>query len=161
MSTIRLLFSTTANPASALIRAVTWSRWSHVALVDGDTVIEARAFKGVVRSPLIEAIGRANHYCLVDLPCRDPAVVLAAAAGQLCKPYDYLAVLGLGLRRDWQEEDAWFCSELIAWAFDRAGQPLFRADSLRRVTPENLWMLSPVAPEPDLIFFSRLPDAQD
>lgn len=159
MSTIRLLFSTSAHPFSALIRAVTWSRWSHVSLVDGDTVIEARALKGVVRTPLSEALCRAKAYSLVDLPCRDPAVVIAAAAGQIGKPYDYLAVLGLGLRRDWQDDGSWFCSELIAWASDRAGQPLFRADSLRRVTPEHLWMLSPVISEPDLVFFSRLHDA--
>ena len=73
----------------------------------------------------------------------------SAAASQIGKPYDYTAILGLGLRRDWQEEDAWFCSELVAWAFQHAGEPLFRAECLRRVTPQHLWMLAPAPPPPD------------
>ncbi|KAG0188260.1 hypothetical protein DFQ28_005152 [Apophysomyces sp. BC1034] len=75
-----------------------------------------------------------------------PEAESAAAASQIGKPYDYTAILGLGLRRDWQQDDAWFCSESVAWAFDSAGHPLFRPDSLRRVTPQHLWMLAPSPP---------------
>ncbi len=147
MQTVRLLFSTTGNPFSALIRAATWSRWSHVAIIDdGDMVIEAAALHGVRRVPFVDAINRAADAALVELPSPDPAAVIAAAASQIGKPYDYTAILGLGLRRDWQQDDAWFCSELVAWAFDAAGHPLFRPDSLRRVTPQHLWMLAPSPP---------------
>ena len=58
---------------------------------------------------------------------------------------DGTAVLGLGLHRDWQQDDSWFCSELAAWSFQQAGSPLFRANAARRVTPQDLWMLQPVA----------------
>lgn len=143
MNTVRLMFSTTRWPLSALIRTATWSRWSHVALVDGETVLEAVAVHGVRRAPLADAIARAADYAFVDLPARDPAAVLSAAASQLGKPYDYTALLGLALRRDWQESDAWFCSEYAAWAFLAAGQPLLRAEVVRRVTPQHLWMLLP------------------
>ncbi|MEW6612718.1 MAG: YiiX/YebB-like N1pC/P60 family cysteine hydrolase [Pseudomonadota bacterium] len=149
MSAVQLLFTRRRHPGSALIRVATWSRWSHVALVDGDEVIEAAAPHGVRRASVGAAIDRAARCALVELPARDPAAVLAAAASQLGKPYDWTAVLGLGLRRDWQEEDAWFCSELVAWAFQHAGEPLFRAEVLRRVTPQHLWMLAP-APDPVL-----------
>jgi hypothetical protein len=74
------------------------------------------------------------------------------------KPYDLTALFGLLMRRDWQEEDRWFCSELVGWAFAQGGSPLFRADALHRITPQNLWMLAPAAPPSDLRFFSQLTD---
>jgi uncharacterized protein YycO len=143
MPSIRLLFTTTSKPFSAAIRALTWSRWSHVAIIDGDTVIEAAALQGVCRTPLRAAIEHAREYASGYLRCANPQAVIEAAASQIGKPYDYTAILGLGLRRDWQEDDAWFCSELVAWSMAQAGTPLFRHESLRRVTPEHLWMLSP------------------
>lgn len=143
MKTIALLFSTTANPMSAVIRAFTFSRWSHVAIIDGDTVIEAAALHGVRRVPVLDAINRAKRGEVVEFPCQDPDRIIAAAASQIGKPYDYTALIGLGLRRDWQESDSWFCSELVAWAFQEAGEPIFRADAMHRVTPEHLWMLDP------------------
>jgi len=144
MTSIRLLFSTTSNPFSALIRAATWSRWSHVSMIGGDFVIEAAALHGVRRVSLMEAFSRAEDREIVALPCADPAAVIAAASSQIGKPYDYTAVLGLGLHRDWQEDDSWFCSELVAWGFNTAGQPLFRSDCMRRITPQHLWMLAPI-----------------
>ena len=108
----------------------------------------------VRRCPVVQAINHAKRGAIIELPCRDPQAVIAAAASQIGKPYDYTAILGLGLRRDWQEEDAWFCSELVAWAFQHAGDPLFRADCLRRVTPQHLWMLAPAPPPPDPAFLT-------
>jgi hypothetical protein len=154
METVSLLFSTSRHPMSAVIRACTWSNWSHVAVIDGDEVIEATAPAGVRRFPVVQAIDHAKRGQIVELPCLDPGAVIAAAASQLGKPYDYTAVLGLGIHRDWQEEDAWFCSELVAWAFQHAGEPLFRADCLRRVTPQHLWMLAPALPPPDPAFLA-------
>lgn len=141
MGAVQLLFTTTQQPLSWLIRAGTWSAWSHVALVDGDQVIESVMGRGVRRVPLYAAIRRASRHALVSLPARNPALIVAAAAEQLGKPYDYTAILGLGVRRDWQQENAWFCSELVAWSFQQAGEPLFRAECLRRVTPQHLYML--------------------
>lgn len=143
IDTVAVLFSTTSNPFSWLIRMMTWSRWSHVSIVDGDTIIQAHALHGVVRSSLAEAIDTAKRVELVRLPARDPAAVIAAAASQIGKPYDWTALLAFILRRDWQEDDSWFCSELVAWAFHRGGSPLFRADRISRVTPEHIAMLAP------------------
>ena len=152
MKTISLLFTTSHHPMSAVIRACTWSSWSHVALIDGMDVVEAMAPNGVRRFPVLEAINHSKNAAVVDLPCRDPQAVIAAAASQIGKPYDYTAVLGLGLKRDWQQDDSWFCSELVAWAFEQAGEPLFRAEILRRVTPEHLWMLPPAMSPPEIAF---------
>jgi hypothetical protein len=143
MGTISLLFTNSRDALSLAIRAFTWSRWSHVALVDGDRVIEALAPRGVQVNDTDRVMMRSSAFELVDLPCRDPEAVLTAAASQAGKPYDYTALLAMALRRNWQEEDAWFCSELIAWAFAQAGEPLFRPEVMRRVTPQHLWMLAP------------------
>lgn len=144
MQTIRLLFSTTGNPFSYLIRTATWSRWSHVSLVDGADVIEAVAIHGVRRISLDERIHAAKDFAFSELPCVDRQIVLAAAESQIGKPYDYTAVVGMGLHRDWHEMDAWFCSELVAWAFEEGKSGLFRGESLNRITPEHLWMLKPI-----------------
>lgn len=144
MSTIKLLFCTNPrNPLSWAIRACTWSEWSHVAIVDGDAVIESIALHGVVESSLRDRQRKDTHWHLVEIACADPRAVIAAARSQLGKPYDYTAIVGLGLHRVWKEADSWFCSELVAWAFAQAGLPLFRAEALQRVTPQHLWMLPP------------------
>lgn len=153
MQTVRLLFSNNAGLFSRLVRLATWSRWSHVAIIDGDTVIEATARRGVHRTPLATALAAAKESVVVHIAADDPAAVIAAAANELGTRYDYTAVIGLGLRRNWQDDDAWFCSELVAHCFDEAGSPLFRPDSVRRVTPQHLWMLAPV---PTLTFFGSL-----
>ena len=93
----------------------------------------------------MEAINRSMEWALVELLCADPEAVIAAIAAQIGKPYDYTAILGLGLHRDWQENDSWFCSELVAWGFNAAGHPLFRGECVRRITPQHLWMLAPAA----------------
>ena len=143
MDRIQLLFSTTRHPFSALLRAATWSRWSHVSLVAGPHVIEATALEGVRQVSKAYAISRASDYCLVDLPARCPQAIIDAARSQIGKPYDWTAIAGLSLHRNWQEDDSWFCSELVTWAADQAGEPWFRSEALRRITPQHLWMLSP------------------
>ncbi|KAF1054736.1 MAG: hypothetical protein GAK43_00685 [Stenotrophomonas maltophilia] len=102
MERIQLLFSTTRHPFSGLIRAATWSRWSHVALVAGPHVIEAVALGGVRQVSKAYAIQRASEYCLVDLPAHNAQAIIDAARSQIGKPYDWTAVAGLGLHRDWQ-----------------------------------------------------------
>lgn len=63
---------------------------------------------------------------------------VAAARSQIGKPYDWPGVLGIGFRRNWQESDAWFCSELVAWAFGVSGSPLFRTEHWR-ITPQTIY----------------------
>lgn len=145
MNVINLLFCTNPrNPLSWVIRAGSWSKWSHVAIIDGDDVIEAVAIDGVVVTPLADRKASDPTWQIVTLPCAKPDAVISAARSQLGKPYDYTGVLGIGLHRDWQQTNRWFCSELVAWAFEQGGSPLFRAGASRRVTPQDVWMVPPV-----------------
>ena len=155
MDHVKLLFCTSQKIGAVAIRAVTWSKYSHVALLDGDEVIEA-TWPAVRVAPLAEVIAAHSAHVIVDLPCHSPAEVIKAARSQVGKPYDLTALFGLLMHRDWQEEDRWFCSELVAWAFAQGGSPLFRADALHRVTPQLLWMLAPEPPPPDLVFLPSI-----
>ena len=137
---MRVLLCTTDKIGSRIIRAVTWSRWSHAAIIDGDEIIEA-VWPRVRVSSLIRALENASAMAVIDIPVADEAGAIAAARSQVGKPYDLLGVIGLGVKRNWQDDDAWWCSELIPWAAQQGGTDLFRPDALRRITPEHLWML--------------------
>lgn len=138
---MRILFCTSQKPGAIAIRGLTWSDWSHVAIIDGEEVIEA-VWPKVRVSLLANVIARHTSYEVVEFPNVNDLAVIAAARAQLGKPYDLTGILGIALHRDWQEQDKWFCSELVAWSFDQAGFPLFRAGALNRVVPQHLWMLN-------------------
>lgn len=146
MPTVRVLFTRRHHIGSQAIRLGTWSSWSHVDLVDDrgaePMLIGAVAPAGVVVVLMAERLSLASRAVLVEFTVPDRDAVLDAALSQVGKPYDWLGVAGIALRgRDWQEDDCWFCSELVAWAFSKAGYPLFRTELQARITPQHLWML--------------------
>ncbi len=132
-----LEFSRGASLASAVVGLATWSWCSHVDFVleDGQ-LLGARPDGGVSLRQSRPQL-RCERYA-VDASCK----VLRLAETQLNRPYDWPGVLGVGLHRDWAETDSWFCSELVAWAFYTAGEPLLRSYELNRITPRDL-LLSP------------------
>ena len=145
---VQVIFTRSHAIGSLLLRTALWSPWSHCAIVDGEEVIEAAAFGGVRARPLADMLADATKMAILTLP-GDEQAVIAAARSQIGKPYDWQGVLGFGFRRRWQDDDAWFCSELVAWAFAKAGSPLFRTQPWR-ITPRDLYipMLHPIALQP-------------
>ena len=140
--TLPVVFSRSRTPGAALIRLVTWSSWSHNGVLTPEgTVIEARWPDGVVETPLDAFIARASRFELCEFDCPDPGAAVAWARSQIGKPYDTWGVIGLGIRRRWQEDDAWWCSELVEAALARGGRLRFRRD-LHRVTPQHSWMVT-------------------
>lgn len=147
MERIRILFTRRHHPGSMAIRTFTWSPWSHVDLVDEaqatPLLIGAVAPHGVVVELMEQRLALASRAALVEFQVPDAKAILRAARDQLGKPYDWLGIAGLVTRRrDWQADDCWFCSELVAWAFAQGGAPLFRDDLVGRITPQHLWMLA-------------------
>jgi uncharacterized protein YycO len=141
VTSVRLVFTRRRHIGSLLLRTALWSAWSHCAIVDGDTVIEATVGHGVRFRPLADLLSESSDYQFISVPCPNPDAVIRAAFLEVGKPYDYLGVLGIGFRRRWQDDDSWFCSELIAHAFDSAGSPLFRTQHWR-ITPRDLFIPS-------------------
>lgn len=136
--TVQVVFTRSHAIGSLLLRTALWSPWSHCAIVDGEEVIEAAAFGGVRVRPLADMLVQATKAAMIVLP-GEPEKVIAAARSQIGKPYDWAGVLGFGFRRRWQDDDAWFCSELVAWAFAEAGTPLFREHAWR-ITPRDIYI---------------------
>lgn len=136
----RLVLVRSGGLIPALIQAVTWSRWNHAALeLDDGRQLAADSSRGVqIYAPDPES--EIARFQVKGLNLDDAA---AAARAQLGKPYDWSAVIGIGLHRDWTEPDSWFCSELVAWACRAAGVDLLRFDRLNRVSPGQL-ALSPL-----------------
>lgn len=112
---MKLLFTNDHSFASEATRILTYSRWSHVAVIDGTEVVEAVP-AGVRRYPLDKAIMESSEYAAVEFPVYDEQKFIELIRSQIGKPYDKTAIMGFLFRRDWQDESKWFCSELPAWA---------------------------------------------
>lgn len=138
MDVVRVAFSRRHGIGSLLLRTYMWDAWSHCGLVDGDDVIEALIPHGVCRTPLAAFIKRSSAYEIIEIPVPNAEVVLAAVRRQVGKPYDYAGVLGIWFRRNWENTDRWFCSELVAWAIEHT-RSLFRGH-ISRITPRDLYI---------------------
>ena len=136
-----LIFTRNHSPTSLLVRAFCWSAWSHVGIVVGDDVLQVTPAGGVHLAPLRAVKAGASRWEMARLAFASPEKVTAIACSQIGKRYDWRGVFGLWMRRKLQREDRWFCSELIAWAADVAGEPVFRARPWR-ITPRDLYMVT-------------------
>lgn len=143
---IRLLFTRQPTIWSHAIRHAQRSPYSHVTLLLPDGGYDARFWRGVARYPL------STIWAWLESECSGYTVGIVQDAdherahrfcrSQVGKPYDWKAVLGIGLHRDWRDDAAWFCSELVAAALEYAGiEPV--AKDASRVTPDDL-LRSPV-----------------
>lgn len=132
---IRAIYRRSRSIPSFLIRAFTWgSYWSHVGILGADGhVIEASGWHGVVKTPLGEFLAKASEYECVDIYCPDPERALTFSEAQVGKPYDWGAVFGIVFRRNWAEDDSWFCFELLEAALVAGSRVRFR-EGINRIT---------------------------
>jgi uncharacterized protein YycO len=140
---MKLLFTRRHHIGSWLIRMVTWSDYSHVDVLmpEGD-LLGALAPDGVVRQGKALRIKQASKAVIMDLPVADAQAAYAFLKKQVGKPYDYQGVVGIGLHRDWQEDDSWSCAELAAQAAAEGGSNPFDNEFHHRITPQSLLMLN-------------------
>lgn len=130
-----LLFMRSRTLLSPIIRAVTWSAWSHMAIIPArGRAFEARMGHGVIETTPGEILGRASRFQFGSVTV-SPGT-LSFLLGQVGRPYDYLGVIGVWVHRDWQRDDAWDCSELPAAACAAGGTMLTRK-AFGRVTPQD------------------------
>lgn len=133
---IKLLFTANHSPFSYAIRVATWSPYSHVDVVlDHDLVVGATVRHGVSLRHIDDVLEASSKHLFVELDA--PESVKCRVLSQLGKPYDLPGLFGFLTKRDWQIEDRWFCSELVAWALEREGVRLFN-EKHWRVTPRDL-----------------------
>ena len=145
METIRIVFSRAwYQPFSLAVRALTWSNYSHCGIMlDDNTVIESTFLNGGVKIATFDEFKkRATAWEIREYDVKDAAAIMAAAKSQINRPYNWIALLGILFHvGSWLGRGTWFCSEFIAFAFWKAGQPLFNEQFVARIVPQFLWML--------------------
>jgi hypothetical protein len=149
---ITLQFSSTNQIGALLIQWGTWSWANHVDFVLPDGQLLGAAGIEGGGGVIVRPMHPLKHYKRVERYEVDASdQVIDYALSQVGKPYDWAGVINFITRsRDWMEEDKWFCSELVAWAFEKAGQPLLRGVCYR-ITPGNLLMSTKLQ-------YTQLPD---
>ena len=141
MEKLPIIFARSNQIGSWLIRMFTWGRFSHVGIVDGDNVIEAVGFKGVVVTPLEEFKQRYSYTELAYFPCECLDQAYYLAYNEVGKKYDWLAIFGHIFRRRWDNPDRWVCSELIAYA-----SQIVRHSRVSSYSPEDVFKNSSEIP---------------
>jgi hypothetical protein len=142
-----ILFIHTSSPLSWIIRKVTKSQFSHVAISisdDNAQIVEADVFKrlGAKMNPY-------KNYEVVDVEMNESQreqllIFLKSVYG---KQYDYLFILGIFLRLiGVRRNDMWsdrsnriMCSELVDDAFLSVGIDLVPNRATDNVTPADLY----------------------
>ena len=138
---MRVYFCRSRTIPSWVVRALTWSDFSHTALgTERGTVIEA-VWPKVREIPLPQFLADNGTVEVLEVPCRCPSAAILWARQQVGLGYDLTALFGWLLHRDWSDPCRWFCSEFVAEAFEEGGSPLFRENAVHRITPQDLWML--------------------
>jgi hypothetical protein len=142
---INLRFVTCSDAVSAGIRFGEYGFWaSHVEAVMPDGSLLGAHYDGGVQSRLkgydAATIQREE---IVSLPCADAVEqkFLDFLCGQIGKPYDLEAIVGLVAQRDWRSPDSWFCSELQAAALEESGYMLPLAADVAKITPRDLLLI--------------------
>jgi len=116
---------------SKVIRAYTWSNWSHVGIIDGEYVIEAIGGRGVAKTELEAFKLRYDENCI-----RHIAGDVEKARALIGKDFDQRGLWGGLLHMRVQDPNKWFCSELVAYAADA-----FYDEFAHKVSPENIFWL--------------------
>lgn len=138
---MKLILCTKPGLSSAFLRLVMWSKWSHSAILDEGLVIDTTLWQGGVRVHKAEEFfAKYPAHEVRDIEVDEtPARYWLHA--QIGKSYDWTALVSFVVQRDWQEPDAWFCSELTEAMISMFGKPRFRA-SAQRITPRHQEMLA-------------------
>jgi uncharacterized protein YycO len=141
-----ILCTNRKNVFAWLLRFLMWSKWSHSAIFDQrrGVVYDSTFFGGGVRvTPSREFFERhvINEQRHVHVPTSKLHEARYWLDLQVGKPYDWTALLSWVVRRDWQQEDAWFCSELSETFRTLYSRPIFRAE-MSRITPRHQDMVA-------------------
>jgi hypothetical protein len=135
---------------SRLIEFRTSSDWpTHVELVattDDDVpsygVLSSRYPRGVQYRGYSDYPIQRDRWYKVILPsdaCERAWKAMETIIGQKYDVRDIIGCkYGIALNEDWHTDHRWICSEAVAWAFEKAGTPLFNpAEPVARITPRD------------------------
>lgn len=138
MEKIQLIFARGHSVGSYAIRLRYQSRWSHVAVIIGDTVHEAMYPAGVVKTPLAEFKARyGDGNWEIGTAYAEPGWQLRANS-LLGLRYDWWGAVGIGFgTRKLDNPYALWCSHHVGIILGT-----LRPTRLNRLAPEHLWIVS-------------------
>lgn len=116
----------------------TWGRWSHVELVTKNKMaLGARLKGGVAVRPLDYA--KIKSELFIEIQVNDIEKFWQFANSQLGKPYDWKALLGLGIRANFANPpNKWFCSEFVFSCFQNVNKPILESHYAYRLSPRDI-----------------------
>ena len=120
-----------------------WCTHCEVVMPDG-TLLGAISDGVKSRAPNYDASSFSQEIFLdVEASAEQEEVFYAFLGSQIGKPYDTWAIISFFYpSRDWQEFDAWYCSELLGTGLAECGiLPKEMAVKFSRVTPRDLLLL--------------------
>ena len=121
---VTVVFASNNQPASLIIKLFTLSHWSHVAILDDEGYIyDSTLISGVRRIHFDEW---KEHYRELDFtifPVKDRSKVFEWLSTQVGKGYDALGIFSFILRKNYEDKDKYFCSELVAKALGITYKP--------------------------------------
>lgn len=136
---MKVIFTSSRLPIALLIRGMTGCKYHHCGVVlDDNQVVEASALHGV-RSVSLESFKHRGEYQIIDIPLEDERAAKTFLINQLGKSYDWTGAFSYPFRKNWQNKDKWYCSELVAMAAKAAGTNIVREGS-RSVTPRDIYI---------------------
>jgi uncharacterized protein YycO len=124
---------------SSLVRWQTRSEYAHAAILfpDGVTLVESWPFVGV----RIKKITDWSNITVFDIPSANSLQLdgaLKFAISQAGKKYAWLDIMRFITRTKGDQQDSWFCSELVFASFQKAGINLLERIKANAVSPELL-----------------------
>lgn len=141
MNHLTFIFSKSNSLWSKLIRLVTFSKWSHVEYVSpSGNIISAELGRGVYSDPEDRPLQDWTAADVVKVPVTDLQLEQFTKwiNKQVGKKYDLLGIFGLWLKRRWQDDYAWFCSELLVAGMHKF--KIVKVDSQpHRITPQMMY----------------------
>ncbi|QPF81691.1 hypothetical protein IC762_17870 [Bradyrhizobium genosp. L] len=143
---IRIRFVDGVDAVAAGIRAACYGFWAiHTEAVMPDGTLLGAHYKGGVQARAGDYdVGQYTKDIIVEIPVEQALAdkFHAFMRAQLGKPYDIEAIAALALNREWQEPEAWFCSELVAAALVDCGWFTYRlATEFNKITPRDLLLI--------------------
>lgn len=143
---MKLVLCTHHGFSAWFLRFAMWSKWSHSAVYDEERccVYDSTFLNGGVKKWRADEFFANNPISIlrpIDVPPERIAEARNWLEAQLGKPYDWTALLGFISRREWQQDDAWFCSELSETFRTLFGIPRFRYGAWL-ITPRHQDMIT-------------------
>ncbi len=119
-----------SKTGDAIVAVTLGESFSHVAIYDAERGTAIEAIRPVVREVPLASLLHRNRYAVIVRPvgatAKDGLAAVAKARSVLGAEFDHLGLIGL------DDDERFYCSELIAWASEVPNTPLV-------VTPAHLF----------------------